>query len=46
VDLIDFDTAKKTYWHTPEDTMDKLATHSFEVLGAVLTAVLNELESH
>ena len=43
VDLIDFDTSKKTYWHTPEDTMDKLSTHSFEVLGAVLTAVLKEL---
>jgi Zn-dependent M28 family amino/carboxypeptidase len=43
VDLIDFDTAKKTYWHTPEDTYDKLATHSFEVLGAVLTDVLKQL---
>ena len=40
VDLIDFDTSKKTYWHTPEDTMDKLSTHSFEVLGAVLTELL------
>jgi glutaminyl-peptide cyclotransferase len=40
VDLIDFDTSKKTYWHTPEDTIDKLSTHSFEVLGAVLTEVL------
>jgi len=40
VDLIDFDTSKKTYWHTPEDTIDKLYTHSFEVLGAVLTEVL------
>ncbi len=46
VDLIDFDTGKKTYWHTPEDTMDKLAVHSFDVLGAVLVPVLNELESH
>jgi glutaminyl-peptide cyclotransferase len=45
VDLIDFDTSKKTYWHTPQDTMDKLATHSFEVLGAVMTAVLKELNS-
>src|SRR5579862_174577 len=45
VDLIDFDTTKKTYWHTPEDTLDKLAAHSFEVLGAVLTAVLKELEN-
>jgi glutaminyl-peptide cyclotransferase len=43
VDLIDFDTSKKTYWHTPEDTLDKLATHSFEVLGAVLTEVLKQL---
>jgi len=43
VDLIDFDTSKKTYWHTPEDTIDKLATHSFEVLGAVLTEVLKQL---
>jgi Zn-dependent M28 family amino/carboxypeptidase len=43
VDLIDFDTSKKTYWHTPEDTMDKLAVHSFEVLGAVLTEVLKQL---
>jgi len=43
VDLIDFDTTKKTYWHTPEDTLDKLSTHSFEVLGAVLTEVLKQL---
>jgi Zn-dependent M28 family amino/carboxypeptidase len=43
VDLIDFDTSKKTYWHTAEDTLDKLSTHSFEVLGAVLTEVLKQL---
>lgn len=43
VDLIDFDTSKKTYWHTGEDTLDKVATHSFEVLGAVLTEVLKQL---
>ena len=36
-------TSKKTYWHTPEDTIDKLSTHSFEVLGAVLTEVLKQL---
>lgn len=42
VDLIDFD---KTYWHTPEDTIDKLSAHSFEVVGAVLMQVLKELES-
>ena len=43
VDLIDFDTTKKTYWHTAQDTLDKLAVHSFEVLGAVLTEVLKNL---
>lgn len=43
VDLIDFDTSKKTYWHTPEDTIDKVSTHSFEVLGAVLTEVIKQL---
>jgi glutaminyl-peptide cyclotransferase len=43
VDLIDFDTAKKTYWHTAADTLDKLSTHSFEVLGAVMMEVLKQL---
>ncbi|MFB3828699.1 MAG: M28 family peptidase [Bryobacteraceae bacterium] len=43
LDLIDFD---KTYWHTPEDTMDKLSAHSFEVVGTVLLDVLGQLEGH
>ena len=42
VDLIDFD---KTYWHTAEDTIDKLSAHSFDVVGNVLLAVLRALES-
>lgn len=41
VDLIDFD---KNYWHTPEDTMDKLSARSFDVVGAVLLKVLDRLE--
>jgi Zn-dependent M28 family amino/carboxypeptidase len=41
VDLIDFN---KDYWHTPRDTMDKLAAHSFDVVGAVLLDVLKQLE--
>jgi glutaminyl-peptide cyclotransferase len=41
VDLIDF-----TYppWHTPQDTMDKLSAHSFQVVGEVLSTVLSQLE--
>jgi hypothetical protein len=41
VDLIDFD---KDYWHTPQDTIDKLSPHSFQVVGAVLMDVLRQLE--
>jgi len=41
LDLIDFN---KTYWHTPEDTMDKLSAHSFEVVGTVLLEVVKQLE--
>jgi len=40
-DLIDFD---KTYWHTPDDTIDKLSAHSFDVVGTVLVEVLRDLE--
>ena len=43
VDLIDFDS-QNTFWHTPEDTMDKLDPHSFEVIGAVVMKTIEELE--
>jgi hypothetical protein len=43
VDLIDFDS-QGTFWHTPEDKMDKLSVHSFEIIGAVLMKSITELE--
>ena len=43
LDVIDFES-QGTFWHTPKDTMDKLAAHSFEVVGTVLVRVLGELE--
>jgi Zn-dependent M28 family amino/carboxypeptidase len=43
VDLIDFDS-QSTFWHTPQDTMDKLSVHSFEIVGAVLMKTIDELE--
>ncbi|MGD1072995.1 MAG: M28 family peptidase [Bryobacteraceae bacterium] len=43
LDLIDFES-QATFWHTPKDTMDKLAAHSFEVVGTVLVRVIGELE--
>src|SRR5271154_5285279 len=34
LDLIDFDYGpNNAYWHTPQDTMDKLSAHSFDVVG-------------
>ncbi len=41
LDLIDFDYPP---WHTPQDTMDKLSAHSFQVVGDVLLEVLKQLE--
>jgi glutaminyl-peptide cyclotransferase len=45
LDLIDFDYGPNmAYWHTSQDTMDKLSAHSLEVVGNVLVAVLRKLE--
>lgn len=40
--LIDFDFPS---WHTPEDTLDKLAPRSFQVVGEVLLASLPAIEA-
>jgi Zn-dependent M28 family amino/carboxypeptidase len=40
-DVIDLDYRP---WHTPQDTMDKLSAHSFQVVGDVIVAVLKQLE--
>ena len=46
LDLIDFDFGpNNSYWHTPQDTMDKLGAHSFEVIGTVMLRVVTELEA-
>lgn len=43
-DLIDFSYGPgNAYWHTAEDTMDKLSGKSLETVGRVLTAVIGEL---
>ncbi len=41
--LIDFDY--DPYWHTPEDTLDKLSPQSLEVVGDVLLDALPALET-
>jgi Zn-dependent M28 family amino/carboxypeptidase len=43
LDLIDFES-QSSFWHTPQDTMDKLSARSFEIVGNVLVKVVGELE--
>jgi len=46
LDLIDFDYGPNNrYWHTPEDTVDKLSAQSLQVVGTVLQKLLPELEA-
>lgn len=42
VDLIDL---TYRYWHTPQDTMDKLSPQSMQVVGAVVLETLRMLEA-
>jgi len=41
VDLIDFDYP---YWHTAEDTLDKVSAHSLKIVGDVIYASLPEID--
>lgn len=46
LDLIDFDYGPRNeYWHTAQDTMDKLSAHSLDVVGNVVVAVLRKLQN-
>ncbi len=46
IDIIDLDYGPNgSYWHTAQDTMDKLSAHSFQVVGDVVMELLKELES-
>ncbi len=46
VDLIDFDYGEgNRYWHTAEDTVDKLDARSFQVVGNVVLKVIEKLEN-
>jgi Zn-dependent M28 family amino/carboxypeptidase len=45
VDLIDFDYGPShAWWHTPQDTMDKLSPRSFEIVGKTVLDVIRRLE--
>ena len=43
LDLIDFES-QATFWHTPQDTLDKLSARSFEIVGQVVLKTIEALE--
>ncbi|HYG97940.1 MAG TPA: M28 family peptidase [Terriglobales bacterium] len=46
VDLIDFDYGYgNAFWHTPEDTLDKLSPKSFEIVGKVMLQTVRMLDA-
>ncbi len=46
VDLIDFDYGpQNSYWHTEQDTMDKLSAHSFQVVGDIMMELIRRLST-
>jgi glutaminyl-peptide cyclotransferase len=47
VDIIDLnDYIQAGYWHTSEDTMDKISARSLGIVGHVLLASVDELQAH
>ncbi len=49
IDLIDFQygsaPGKNDYWHTPQDTLDKLSPESLQTMGRIVLRMLNTLEA-
>jgi Zn-dependent M28 family amino/carboxypeptidase len=46
IDLIDFEYGPgNSYWHTDEDTMDKLSANSFQVVGDIVLRMIKKLEN-
>ena len=41
IDVVDFDYP---YWHTPDDTPDKVSAQSLQVVGAVALALVADSE--
>ncbi|MFL6414702.1 MAG: M28 family peptidase [Bryobacteraceae bacterium] len=46
LDIIDLDYGPSGgYWHTAQDTMDKLSTRSFQIVGDLTLALVQDLDS-
>jgi Zn-dependent M28 family amino/carboxypeptidase len=45
IDIIDLDYGPQgAYWHTAQDTIDKLSAHSLQIVGDLVTQLVQELE--
>jgi Zn-dependent M28 family amino/carboxypeptidase len=46
IDIIDLDYGPNgSYWHTGQDTMDKLSAHSLRIVGDVVVALVEQLSA-
>jgi Zn-dependent M28 family amino/carboxypeptidase len=46
IDVIDLNFGpNNSYWHTPQDVMEKLSAHSLQVIGDVVLGVLKKLDA-
>jgi len=45
VDMIDFES-QGTFWHTPQDNLDKVSARSLAIVGHVLVESLPQIEKH
>jgi glutaminyl-peptide cyclotransferase len=47
VDLIDYDFGvNNSYWHTPNDTLDKLSPHSLKIVGDIVVRMIERLNTN
>ena len=44
VDIMDLDTRDVPYWHTPEDTMDKISARTLAIVGHTILEAVKELQ--
>ncbi len=45
VDIIDLDFNDVPYWHTPEDTIDKISARTLAIVGHTIVETVKELQS-
>jgi hypothetical protein len=46
LDIIDLDGGEVPYWHTEQDTLDKISPKSLQIVGDVLVTSLPEIAKH